>query len=669
MAQTRGFSYDELVKPLESVQKAHNEVITDMASLSQNSEILDYYLDPSRDKESYNLYNKFKNELDFNVDDFTRNGLTRNNGMKLLNLHRNYNNNVANILDAVKNREADRAEQQKLQEASKGQTIFGMNGTDGDANIRSVDYYLQGNKGFAHQNLDDVRDEAMKFAAAASKRKYKNSLDDPATREMKAFAGQYWRKLEETGYNDKAAYNIMKELMNSYDKALSGQLDDIPDEHPAGFIKNMKRMLQERNIDQFNDKDKGRMIMAYMNGIDEGLTYIPKDELKETAELRKAGRSINNTYFGTKTAEVDSTRYNQNTIPILNMFKDNSSDSEREQLFNNLTNDSNILSKPFIAEDGTTFHRIPTEKDLLSGYQYDPQTGAYYVQMPGEMPGWVSKDYIIQTLAQYKNEIKRKFHCTDNEMKRMETESIESVLTDKMAQIKDWKEGAFDALATELKVNPEDASTVLASAWNRGGSGKITGCYEGLGYNPETNEYKFSSQVDADSLLSVFEKKTPMQKAMNIQIIFAPHKNDLYQVAFTSSAFSSDGKSVRTVYFPLSAFSSATGSQEAALLREAYTKSLKIQAEIRKKLEENPDVKNKKELALMLRHHQLSSSYYEKQLFREAATRALNSDKDLVDPELIDLVTMEKIKPAKTKQIGQKTSTSNNQQQTEKENE
>lgn len=669
MAGFKGFSYDEYVKPLDSVQKAHNEVITDMASLSQNSEILDYYLDPNRDKESYNLYNKFKSELNFNVDDFAKNGLTRNNGMNLLNLHRNYNNNVANVLDAVKNREADRVEQQKLQAQSKGQTIFGLNGTDGDANGRSVDFYLQGNKGFAHQNLDEVRDEAMKFAAAASKRKYKNSLDDPNTRNMKAFANQYWRKMEETGYDDKQSYNIIKGLINQFENALNGDIDTGADEHPAGFLKNMKRMLEERNIEQFSDKDKTRMINAYINGIDEGLTYIPKDELRETAELKKAGRTVNNTYFGTRTAKTDSTRYNQNTIPILNLFRDSSSDSKRERLFNSLTNDSNILLKSFETEDGNVLHKIPTINDLLNGFRYCEDKKTYYVKLPGELPRWVSKEHILQTFAQLKNEIKSKFHCTDNEMKRMETESIESVLNEKMTQIKEWQEGSFDQVATELKINPEDASTVLASAWNRGGAGKITGAYEGLGYNPETNEYKFKSQVDADSLLRIFNQKNQIQKGMNIQIVFAPHKNDLYQVAFTSNGFSSDGKSIRTIYFPLSAFSSATGSQEANMLRDAYNKSIKIQNEIRKKLEENPDTGKKEELALMLRHHQLTTSYYEKQIFREAATRALNSDNDLVDPELIDLVTMEKVKPAKPKQIGQKTSTSNDRQQTQQENE
>ena len=124
MALIERVNYDAYMKPLNEVQKVHNDTLADMANMSSQSEILDYYLDPTRDAASYNLYNNFKKEFNTNVDDFAKNGLTRNNGARLLNLHRNYNQNIANVLDAVKNRETERAEQHKLYQQSNGQVVF-----------------------------------------------------------------------------------------------------------------------------------------------------------------------------------------------------------------------------------------------------------------------------------------------------------------------------------------------------------------------------------------------------------------------------------------------------------------------------------------------------------------------------------------------------------------
>ena len=74
MARIERVNYDTYIKPLEHIQKAHNDTLADMANMSQQSEILDYYLDPELDKESYNLYNNFKNEFNAQATDFAKNG-------------------------------------------------------------------------------------------------------------------------------------------------------------------------------------------------------------------------------------------------------------------------------------------------------------------------------------------------------------------------------------------------------------------------------------------------------------------------------------------------------------------------------------------------------------------------------------------------------------------
>lgn len=673
MAQTKGFSYDELVKPLESVQKAHNEVITDMASLSQNSEILDYYLDPSRDKESYNLYNKFKNELDFNVDDFARNGLTRNNGMKLLNLHRNYNNNVANILDAVKNREADRAEQQKLQETSKGQTIFGMNGTDGDANIRSVDFYLQGNKGFAHQNLDDVRDEAMKFAAAASKRKYYNSLDakEQAERDMKAFANMYYREKERIGYDDKDSYNIIKKLMSQYENALGMNIEEIPDEHPDGFLKNMKRMLQERGIDQFNERDRGRMIDAYINGIDEGLTYTAKDEFKDTPEMRKASAAKTNVsvYTGEK-VQHDPTMINEDQLPIGSSYKDPSNEATRNDIINNIT-DNELVRQNSLARTGKgTFNTLMSiddywdslkdnngnviiKEDIIEPVYGSPIGTKDVIYKKGSKE---FKEYYEKKKNDFINNLGKKFALNADEIEAIKsgTADITDILVKANERIKTFTTPMV-ADTYELIIPGDQNGSVLEMARIRARSGKANGVHKGLEKNPETGEWSFRTDVKQEEIDQFYNIDAAKQKGMIYSIVFAPIGSDLFQVAMSSTVWD------EPLYVPLSALSSLSGMNSAHELYVSYNRQKKAMDALKNQLEATSDEDVVNQIKEHIKKGNIQEDALLKAIIKTASEHSWVKSKDQIkDPVWMDLRNLKPIKFKDTRYTEPKTNNTNN---------
>ena len=593
MAGFKGFSYDEYVKPLDSVQKAHNEVITDMASLSQNSEILDYYLDPNRDKESYNLYNKFKSELNFNVDDFAKNGLTRNNGMNLLNLHRNYNNNVANVLDAVKNREADRAQQQKIQEQSKGQAIFGLNGTDGDANGRSVDFYLQGNKGFAHQNLDEVRDEAMKFAAAASKRKYYNSLDakEQAERDMKAFAGMYYREKERIGYDDKASYNIIKKLMSQYENALGMNIEEIPDEHPDGFLKNMKRMLQEREIDQFNERDRGRMIDAYINGIDEGLTYVAKDELKDTPEMRKAGRNVQNVNVGGNDfVNPDKSRsvHDENVADSTFENKNRKLQEKTTQTLLGQNDDVSFRGMTMTVNvDGQTLHRLANFREYLNNIGAIYNNKGYYTYPNGtvgtdgliiqtingkkvKVPKGLYNDYLNKikniTSTYYLNEGdgSTAFNADIKTMMapKTKTEYLEFALP-RYIDINERDANGHKYISTQMRINQSDKKAAVGNALARLGNQTLKMQPK---YNPKTRTWSWGKQDDGG--VAQMLAKADLNNGCDISLVYMPQsKNDqhpLWVQVKTNEIY--NGKKLSSVFIPLASFTSSDDDKLATEL-------------------------------------------------------------------------------------------------------
>lgn len=596
MAQYRGFSYDELVKPLESVQKAHNEVITDMASLSQNSEILDYYLDPERDKQSYEMYNRFKNELNFNVDDFARNGLTRNNGMKLLSLHRNYNNNVANVLDAIKNREADRAEQQKLQETSKGQTIFGHNGNDGNANLRSVDFYLQGNKGFVHQNLDDIKTDAKNFAAAASKRKYTNNFDKNVNENnkeanIKALASQYWQMMERTGYDYRQAYKIINYLMDEYEHIIDGK--DVPDyegSHPDGFIKNMRRMLQERNIDQFSDEDKGRMINAYINGIDEGLTYDPKYTWKETMQMKIAGRNVQTVNIDNgKFQNPDKSRSAQDESLAVSKFT-NENRKEQENMTQSLTGNSEAGTSPLtvaVNRNGVTLHRLAKLSEYLKACGFQYKDGSYVdphgtlgrdgiVKYPMIINGQeikvnIPKDIYNDYVSKIKDIIDT-YHFNKGDGSTVLTpdiktminpqttnEYLEYYLTNQM-RLNDRDSKPHKFISTQMRINQNDKKASIGNSFAKLGD---RGLYYNAIYDPKTRTWEFGGTDNGKYKTAILN--SDINNGCYIGLVYMPqskHDNEPLWVMIRTNAMI-DGKNIPPTYIPLKDFTSMTDSKVA----------------------------------------------------------------------------------------------------------
>lgn len=659
MAQFKGFSYDEYTKPLEHLQKVHNETLADMNNMSSQSDILDYYLDPERDKQSYALYNNFKQEFNKQADDFARNGLTRSNGMNLLRLHRNYNNNVANVLDALKNKKTEEAAQMATQEKNNGQMVYSSYAHD-----KSVDDYLRGKMGYREQNLDEVHKFAKNEAAAASGREYTDNIANA----VKALGNMYYHIRTQRGFNNRQAYDIINGLMQDAENRLQWNgLDNIDSkDSPLGFIRNMRAELQKRGIENYSNEDQDKIIDAFLTGTYEGLKLDITNDFKDTPEMRKVGRNVavTNVYTGDK-VKTNPTKYNRNTQTIKNLFHDNSNDTNRQSLYNDLTSGNSVYIKHIVdaqTNGGGAIDRLLNPTDAYNSWvnnmeklSNDPNSNikkdskGYYTNVykkTSDGGSW-EKEYITNDYANLIRTLKNDFYCSDEDIERMKTSSIQEVLNEKMQQIQEWKNGSFSEPSFELKIDGTNADKAISSTWFRGGSGKTTGGYTGLGFNPQTGEYSFSGNVQPETLLNFLKSEQALQQGCVIQILYAPIKKDLYQVSFTSSGFSKDGDSVETVYFPLSAFASASGSEEAEALHEAAIKAMAIQKKIEEYIANNdPSLKNK-DLALQLKIANIQRDTIEKELFGMAAERNTNSEKDLKDSEYVDLNTMQ---PIKTKQ-------------------
>lgn len=559
MARIERVNYDTYIKPLEHIQKAHNDTLADMANMSQQSEILDYYLDPELDKESYNLYNNFKNEFNAQATDFAKNGYTRNNGARLLNLHRNYNRNVGNVLDAVKNREAERAEQHKLFADSNGQVVFG-NGQNADE--KSVDDYLRGNKGYVFQNLDEVYKYAKNQAAAASKREYKDGVRDA----VRVLDNNYYKILEETGYDTQVAYEkldaMMADVANQLDLTYNPNNDPNidPKNDPAGLIRNMREELRRRGLENYSNEDKHKIISSFLTGTYEGLGYEPKLTLKETDQLKRAGAgtTVNKVYAGSGQAPTDNMDWNWDYVTVPSTYEISSKNQEGYIKSFSDPNNTTFAKKLFDGNKLMTFD----EWYLKTKNVIKTKDGRYKSTTSGQ---YISDDGVKSAKNEYtktRNHLKKTFNFTDSDMANMENGTINplSIMIAKKNK-NDENLLPHEVIATNMKFNDSDLKNIITRALTRyNGRKPLTQ----LGYNADSRIFSFND--DGDDIKDEVQESKTMGGAI-IRMMYLPQsKKD--QDPLWAQITILDVNNGEPFYIPLSALSSYSAAKKATTLND-----------------------------------------------------------------------------------------------------
>ena len=676
MAQFKGFSYDEYVKPLEHLQKVHNETLADMNNMSSQSDILDYYLDPERDKQSYNLYNNFKQEFNKQADDFARNGLTRSNGMNLLRLHRNYNNNVANVLDALKNKKAEEAAQMAAQEKNNGQMVYSSYAHD-----KSVDDYLRGKMGYREQNLDEVHKFAKNEAAAASGREYTDNIAD----EVKALGNMYYHIRTQKGFDNSQAYDIINGLMQDAENRLQWNgLNDIDSkDSPLGFIRNMRAELQKRGIENYSNEDQDKIIDAFLTGTYEGLKLDITNDFKDTPEMRKAGRANTSVkvYTG-QTEKVDTTDFNENEIVIKSTFEDVSSKRERENIIKGIEDgdsdffgDKKVLNgyiKTLLSYDDWAEKKYAKDIDnfnkMIESGAYKPmserngepmydengevQYGVYTVDdetkepylKPVENPKKASRE----KYDAYLKKLATIFYLSEDELNQLKQgENAKTILTNALNAVENLKKARVQP-AYELIIPGEQTGGVLESTRIRARSKGYTGAQIGLGIDPSTGKYTFTDKVDGSSLDKFYNAPGAKQKGMLCQLIYAPqtwtdkagvNHGDLFQVAFCSTVWD------EPIFFPLSAFASQSNAAEVAEIENARKRSEIMMEKLKEQLGITDDKKLIEEINEQIRIGKLQQDYLKKSILRKTSQRGqIKDNKMFGDIFEADIKTLEPVK-------------------------
>lgn len=192
-------SFDEIAKPLIMYKQEADKLEEEMNKYEEQGDVIGSLINPTSDIEANKLYTTFKNNAISATNDFYNNGLNSNTRKNLLNLKRNYAENITKIQAAYSAREAERKLQTEMR-AKDPTVMFSRN-----ANYESLDSYLTGKQPTSIPVSGDyLYQQGLRAGAAASSRQ------DISVEAKKELGNTYWRLKTDQGFTDTEALDYME---------------------------------------------------------------------------------------------------------------------------------------------------------------------------------------------------------------------------------------------------------------------------------------------------------------------------------------------------------------------------------------------------------------------------------------------------------------------------
>ena len=234
-------SFDEMAKPLIMYKQEADKLEEEINKYEEQGDVIGSLINPTSDIEANKLYTTFKNNAISATNDFYNNGLNSNTRKNLLNLKRNYAENMTKIQAAYSAREAERKLQTEMR-AKDPTVMFSRN-----ANYESLDSYLTGKQPTSIPVSGDyLYQQGLRAGAAASSRQ------DISVEAKKALGNTYWQLKTEQGFTDTEALNYMEK-------------------HPM-FGTIISTIKAGSNIDKLSPADQEIASKSIINGFLTGMT-------------------------------------------------------------------------------------------------------------------------------------------------------------------------------------------------------------------------------------------------------------------------------------------------------------------------------------------------------------------------------------------------------------
>ena len=272
-------SFDEMAKPLIMYKQEADKLEEEMNKYEEQGDAIGSLINPTSDIEANKLYTTFKNNAISATNDFYNNGLNSNTRKNLLNLKRNYAENMTKIQAAYSAREAERKLQTEMR--AKDPTImFSRN-----ANYESLDSYLTGKQPTSIPVSGDyLYQQGLRAGAAASSRQ------DISVEAKKELGNTYWRLKTEQGFTDTEALDYMEK-------------------HPM-FGTIISTIKAGSNIDKLSPADQEIASNSIINGFLTGMTDKQDIDLKPVVNVK-----VNTGTTGSGNPTTNFNRFERVSLP------------------------------------------------------------------------------------------------------------------------------------------------------------------------------------------------------------------------------------------------------------------------------------------------------------------------------------------------------------------
>lgn len=272
-------SFDEMAKPLIMYKQEADKLEEEMNKYEEQGDVIGSLINPTSDIEANKLYTTFKNNAISATNDFYNNGLNSNTRKNLLNLKRNYAENMTKIQAAYAAREAERKLQTEMR-AKDPTVMFSRN-----ANYESLDSYLTGKQPTSIPVSGDyLYQQGLRAGAAASSRQ------DISVEAKKALGNTYWQLKTEQGFTDTEALNYMEK-------------------HPM-FGTIISTIKAGSNIDKLSPADQEIASKSIINGFLTGMTDKQDIDFKPVINVK-----VNTGTTGSGNPTTNFNRFERVSLP------------------------------------------------------------------------------------------------------------------------------------------------------------------------------------------------------------------------------------------------------------------------------------------------------------------------------------------------------------------
>ena len=271
-------SFDEMAKPLIMYKQEADKLEEEINKYEEQGDVIGSLINPTSDIEANKLYTTFKNNAISATNDFYNNGLNSNTRKNLLNLKRNYAENMTKIQAAYSAREAERKLQTEMR-AKDPTVMFSRN-----ANYESLDSYLTGKQPTSIPVSGDyLYQQGLRAGASTSSRQ------DISVEAKKALGNTYWQLKTDQGFTDTEALNYM--------------------EKDPMFGTIISTIKAGSNIDKLSPADQEIASKSIINGFLTGMTNKQDIDFKPVINVKV------NTGTTGKTGSGDFNRFERVSLP------------------------------------------------------------------------------------------------------------------------------------------------------------------------------------------------------------------------------------------------------------------------------------------------------------------------------------------------------------------